>query len=71
MINRDRRKIIASIFADVAKYSFTAGVLGTVISGKISLPHLLALGLIAGIFSLLAYFVTPKDKDDAKAKKEK
>jgi hypothetical protein len=36
------------------------------ISGKIFLPSLLVLGLIAGIFGVLAYFVTPKDKDREK-----
>jgi uncharacterized membrane protein len=55
-MNRDRRKIVASIFADAAKYSLTAGVLGAVVTGVV-------MGLIAGIFSILAYFVTPKDKE--------
>jgi hypothetical protein len=63
-MNRDRRKIVAAIFADVAKYSLTAGVVGAIISGQIFLPSLLALGLIAGIVGVLAYFVTPVDKND-------
>jgi hypothetical protein len=62
-MNRDRRKILASIFADTAKYSLTAGVVGAVISGKISFTTVFTFGLITGIFCLLAYFVTPKDKD--------
>jgi len=63
-MNRDRRKVVAAIFADVAKYSLTAGVVGAIISGQIFLPSLLALGLIACIVGLLAYFVTPKDKNE-------
>jgi len=38
-MNRDRRKIVAAIFADVAKYSLTAGVVGAIISGKIFLHN--------------------------------
>ena len=63
-MNRDRRKILASIFADTAKYSLTAGVIGAIIGGKLSLPGVFVLGLIAGIFCLLAYFVTPKAKEE-------
>jgi len=60
-MNRDRRKVLATIFADTAKYSLTAGVIGALIGGKISLQTAFLLGLIAAIFCLLAYFVTPKD----------
>jgi hypothetical protein len=62
-MNRDRRKVLASILADTAKYSLTAGVIGALIGGKISILTTLGLGAIAGVFGLLAYFVTPKDKD--------
>ena len=63
-MNRDRRKIVASIFADAAKYSLTAGVLGAVvIGGQKTVLAGVIMGLIDGIFSILAYFVTPKDKE--------
>ena len=63
-MNRDRRKTVASIFADAAKYSLTAGVLGAVvIGGEKSVSAGIIMGLIAGVFSVLAYFVTPKDKE--------
>ncbi|MDZ7290287.1 MAG: hypothetical protein ONB44_08410 [candidate division KSB1 bacterium] len=60
-MNRDHRKTLALIFADVAKYSFTAGVLAPIISGEISLAlyllvlfaPMLVIGIIfAVIFAL-------------------
>jgi hypothetical protein len=69
-MNRERRKILAGIFADMAKYTLTGGVIGTIIGGKFSLLTALLLGLLTGIFCVLAYFVTPKDKDDKDKKKK-
>ena len=66
MTNRDRRKIIAGIFADTAKYGLIAGIIGAIISGEISSPITLILGLTATLFSVLAYYVTPKDSNDLK-----
>jgi len=34
-MNRERRKVIGNIFADAAKYTLTAGVIGSLISGEI------------------------------------
>jgi uncharacterized membrane protein YfcA len=63
-MNRDRRKIIANIFGDAAKYVLTAGVIGGFISGSFSLYSGVPLALVFIILSLAAYFVTPKDKED-------
>lgn len=63
-MNRDRRKILASIFADTAKYSLTAGVVGAaILGGKISFGIIFVLSLITAVCGALAYFVTPKDKE--------
>jgi hypothetical protein len=63
-MNRDRRKTLASIFADTAKYSLTAGVVGAAIQGgKIPFGTIFTLSLITTICGFLAYFVTPKDKE--------
>lgn len=62
MNNRDRRKIVAGIFADTAKYSLTAGAIGSVVSGNFSINIALLLGIVVIIMGILAYFVTPEDK---------
>jgi len=33
-MNRDRRKVIGNIFADAAKYTLTAGVIGSILAGE-------------------------------------
>jgi len=63
-MNKARRKILASIFADAAKLTLTAGILGTVISEEISLRAGLLLVILIIIFILCAYFITPKDNKD-------
>lgn len=63
--NRDRRKLLAVIFADTAKYSLTAGVLGTFIGEKMSYDYktILVLGNVTTLCCIAAYFVTPKNKE--------
>jgi hypothetical protein len=63
-MNRDRRKVVANIFADAAKYALTVGVIGSILSGKFSFlsGFLLALAII--LLGVLAYFITPKDKEE-------
>ncbi|WKZ15465.1 MAG: hypothetical protein QY317_16340 [Candidatus Jettenia caeni] len=62
-MNKDRRKIVGTIFADAAKYTLTAGVIGSIISGKFVIPVGFMLGITFFIFLSLAYFITPKDKE--------
>jgi hypothetical protein len=61
MINRDRRKVVANIFADFAKYVLTAGIIGSLVAEK--LPILSGLGMLILFIglTLITYFVTPKD----------
>ncbi len=63
-MNKDRRKVISSIFADAAKYTLTAGVIGSILSGKFIIPVGFMLGATFIIFLSLAYFITPKDKEE-------
>ena len=63
MKNRDRRKVVAAIFADAAKYSLTAGVIGSVVSGNFTKEIAGLLGMVIIIMGILAYFVTPEDKE--------
>jgi hypothetical protein len=60
----DRRKVVANIFADAAKYALMVGVIGSILSGKFSFlsGFLLALAII--LLGILAYFITPKDKEE-------
>lgn len=63
VINRDRRTVIGGIFADTAKFTLTAGVIGSVISGNFSVEMAVLLGIVVIIMGVLAYFVTPEDKE--------
>ncbi|MBI4653574.1 MAG: hypothetical protein HY752_01010 [Nitrospirae bacterium] len=63
-MNRDRRKVIGNIFADAAKYTLTAGVIGSILTDKFIASIGFSLGLAFVLFALLSYFVTPKDKED-------
>lgn len=63
-MNKERRKVIGNIFGDAAKYTLTAGVIGTFLSGQYSLLSSSIIGAFFVIFALLAYFVTPKDKEE-------
>jgi len=60
-VNRDRRKVIGNIFADAAKYTLTAGVLGSILAGKFIAFVGISLGVSFVLFAVLAYFITPKD----------
>lgn len=62
-MNRDRRKVIGNIFADAAKYALTAGAIGSVLAGKFFISMNILLGVVFLLFTLLAYCVTPKDKE--------
>jgi hypothetical protein len=62
MTNRDRRRVIGGIFADTAKYSLTAGIVGGIISGNISIGVAAILGIVVALMGILAYVVTPVDK---------
>jgi len=56
--NNDRRKLIGNVFADTAKYSLTAGVLGSIISQNFTTAIALLLGIVAminGNFSVFCY----------------
>lgn len=63
-MNRERRKVIGNIFADAAKYTLTAGVIGSILTGKFIVSVGFSLGLSFVLFALLAYFVTPKDREE-------
>jgi hypothetical protein len=63
-MNRERRKVIGNVFGDAAKYTLTAGVIGSVLSGKYSLLPSIGIGVFCVVFLLLAYFITPKDEED-------
>lgn len=63
MKNRDRRKVIAGVLADTAKYSLTAGVIGSIVSGNFTVKIAVLLGVVVIIMGIFSYFVTPEDKE--------
>lgn len=63
-MNRERRKVIGNIFADAAKYTLTAGVIGSFLAGKYFLLSSIMIGISFVVFTLLAYFITPRDEKE-------
>jgi phage shock protein PspC (stress-responsive transcriptional regulator) len=63
-MTRERRKVIGNIFADADKYTLTAGVIGSILSGKYFSLASVLVGIFFVVFMLLAYFITPKDKKE-------
>jgi hypothetical protein len=63
-MNRDRRRVVGGFFADAAKYTLTAGVVGGFVSGGMTLLSGILLMLAFASFSIAAYFITPNDKED-------
>ncbi len=63
-MNFERRKVIGNIFADTAKYTLTAGIIGSIVRGEFIISIGILLGLTFLLCALLSYFVTPKDKDE-------
>jgi len=60
-MNRERRKVIGNIFADAAKYTLTAGIISSFLSGTPSLLSSIMIGVSFVIFVVLAYLITPKN----------
>jgi len=61
---RERRKVVGGIFADAAKYTLTAGVIGSILSGKYTVLSSIVVAIFFVSFALLAYFITPKDQKE-------
>ncbi len=61
---RDRRKVVANVFADSAKYVLTAGIIGSLLAEKLSFIVGMLLVLLFSILTGIAYFLTPKDKEE-------
>lgn len=62
--DRERRKVIGNIFADAAKYTLTAGTIGSFLTGRYSLVSNIAIGVSFFALAVLTYFITPKDKKE-------
>lgn len=62
-MNRERRKVIGNIFANAATYTLTAGLIGSILSGKTDMMLYILTGTAVSLLIALSYFVTPKDKE--------
>ncbi len=62
-MNKDRRKLIAGIFADAAKYTLTAGLIGSVLAERFSMIFGLKVGISFGLLLMLAYAVMPASRE--------
>ena len=65
-MNRERRKAIANIFRDAAKYTLTIGTIGSIITKKLTQSSGAVFGIMFLVFILLTYFVTPEDNGEVK-----
>jgi len=61
-MNRERRKGIAKVFFDLAKYLLTAVAVAPLVSEDFKVRNIVIALIIAFIILIIAYYVTPKDK---------
>ncbi len=57
-----RRKKLGEVFFDVAKYSLTAGVVGSLLSGHSNVSILLGVGIITLLSLVIGWFILPKEE---------
>ena len=64
MYNRKRREKLADLLFDLGKFILTIGVVGSIFTGNFKLLYLIVGVLCTLALVSIAYFLTPKDKED-------
>ncbi len=61
---RDRRKEIGKALVDIGKYSFTAGIIGSIVTEKWT-PAVIALCAVISIIAfIIGFYTIPQNKED-------
>ncbi|MFH1562910.1 MAG: hypothetical protein ABIF11_05780 [Nitrospirota bacterium] len=64
MYNRKRREKLADLLFDLVKFILTMGIIGSIFTGTINFSYLIEGISVAFGLAAIAYFLTPKDKED-------
>ena len=64
MYNRKRREKLADLLFDLVKFILTVGVVGGIFTDTIKFPYLIVGVCCTFVLVSIAYFLTPKDKED-------
>ena len=62
-MNRDRRKSVGVVFFDVAKYLLTTTAVGSFIVKNVNLIASATAVIASFTLIVIAYYITPKDKE--------
>lgn len=63
MRNYERRKAFGIMLVDVIKYLFTAVIIGSFMTGKITVNIMIFSISIIAIFAIIAFFLIPPNKE--------
>ena len=64
MRHEDRRKEAGKMFIDVAKYIVTVGVIGNILSEKMSIMEALAIITVAALSFVIGFYTIPAKKEN-------
>lgn len=62
-MNRERRKEVAKVFFDLSKYLLTTVAVSSFLTESLNVGKIIIGLILAGAVMIVAYFVTPKDKN--------
>jgi len=63
MKHEDRRKEAGKMFVDIAKYIVTVGIIGNILSEKMSIPAAVAIFTVAIISFIIGFYTIPPKKE--------
>jgi hypothetical protein len=63
MIHEDRRKEAGKMFIDIAKYVITVGIIGNMLSEKMSVITAVAIFIVATISFIIGFYTIPPKKE--------
>ena len=64
MKNEDRRKELGKMLMDIAKYLATVGLIGSILTNKLTLIAGLLIILVVLILAVIAYYIIPPKKSE-------
>ncbi len=63
-MNRERQKALGNMFFDVAKYLLTSAAIGSFVVQNVNLVAFAVSIITSIIIAIIAYYITPQDKED-------
>lgn len=64
MINEDRRREAGKMFIDIAKYFVTVGIIGGIISEKLTVTITIGIFIVAIASFIIGFYAIPPKKEE-------